>query len=75
MVAQSVDHLVSGLETDLDRNRQEFAARKKCENQLYRLLAELVETERKYVQDLEQVNNRIGIFIWDKWCPKCCSHR
>ena len=67
MVAQSVDHLVSGLETDLDRNRQEFAARKKCENHLYRLLAELVETERKYVQDLEQVKN-IDFFTVDKCC-------
>ena len=57
MVIQIVDHLVSGLATDLDRNREEFAVRKRCENQLYRLLAELVETERKYVQDLEEVNN------------------
>ena len=31
--------------------------RQKKENKLYQLLAELLDTERKYVQDLEQVNN------------------
>ena len=55
-----VDHLVSGLQTDLEKRRAGSEARIKCENQLYRLLAEMVETERKYVQDLEQVGNRIN---------------
>ena len=45
---------VSTLQTDLEQKRQESAGRKKCEIQLYRLLAEMVETERKYVEDLEQ---------------------
>ena len=38
-----------------ERKMQESAGRKKLETQLYRLLAEMVETERNYVQDLEQV--------------------
>ena len=45
---------VSTLQTDLEQKRQESAGRKKCEIQLYRLLAEMVDTERKYVEDLEQ---------------------
>ena len=38
----------------MEQKRQESAARKKCKTKLYRLLAEMVETERKYVEDLEQ---------------------
>jgi hypothetical protein len=30
-------------------------SRERAENQLYKLLAELIHTERKYVQDLEEV--------------------
>jgi hypothetical protein len=45
---------VPGLSHDLVQEMEESAARRKSEAQLYRLLAELVETERKYVQDLEQ---------------------
>ena len=45
---------VSALQTDLEQKRQESAGRKKCEIQLYRLLAEMVKTERNYVDDLEQ---------------------
>ena len=33
--------------------------RQKKENKLYQLLAELLDTERKYVQDLEQVTNKV----------------
>ena len=33
---------------------EKSAARRKSEDQLYRLLAEMLETERNYVQDLEQ---------------------
>jgi len=54
MMGQIVDHLVTGLQVDIERKRHEFETRKKCEKQLYRLLAEMVETERNYVQDLEQ---------------------
>ena len=32
---------------------EKSAARRKSEDQLYRLLAEMLETERNYVQDLE----------------------
>ena len=54
MMGHIVEHLVSGLQNDLCIQKEESAARRKSENQLYRLLAEMVETERKYVQDLEQ---------------------
>ena len=50
MMSHIFDHLMPGVE----RKRQESAARRKCETKLYRLLAEMVETERKYVEDLEQ---------------------
>ena len=43
-----------GLPHDLVMKMEKSAARRKSENQLYRLLSEMVETERKYVQDLEQ---------------------
>ena len=49
-----IEHLVSGLQNDLGMKKEESAARRKSETQLYRLLAEMVETERKYVQDLEE---------------------
>ena len=54
MMSHIIDHLVSGLQNDLCRKMEEFSARSKSEAQLYRLLAELVETERKYVEDLEE---------------------
>ena len=54
MMSHIVDHLVSGLPHDLGMKKEESAARRKSEAQLYRLLAEMVETERKYVQDLEE---------------------
>ena len=38
-----------------ERKIQESAGKKKLETKLYKLLAEMVETERNYVQDLEQV--------------------
>ena len=49
-----IEHLVSGMQNDLCMKKEESAARRKSEAQLYRLLAEMVETERKYVQDLEE---------------------
>ena len=54
MMSHIFDHLMPGLPSDLERKRQESAARRKCETKLYKLLAEMVETERKYVEDLEQ---------------------
>ena len=50
-----VDHLVQGLHIDIEKRKQENASRQKLETQLYKLLTELVETERKYVKDLEKV--------------------
>jgi len=49
-----VDHLVQGLAIDIERKKQETASRQRLETQLYRLLSEMLETERKYVSDLEQ---------------------
>ena len=37
----------------------QFLAKKKNERKLYKLLAELVETERTYVEDLELVRGGI----------------
>ena len=54
MMSHIIEHLVSGMQNDLGMKMEESAARRKSEAQLYRLLAEMVETERKYVQDLEQ---------------------
>ena len=50
-----VDHLVQRLHIDIEKRKHENAERQKLETQLYKLLAELVETERKYVKDLEKV--------------------
>ena len=54
-IVDHLDHLVQGLTIDMERKKQENAARQRLETQLYRLLTEMVETERKYVRDLEQV--------------------
>lgn len=50
-----VDHLVQGLHIDIEKRKQEAAAKQRLETQLYKLLAELIDTERKYVRDLEKV--------------------
>ena len=55
MMVKIVDHLVQGLHIDIEKRKQENASRQKLETQLYKLLTELVETERKYVKDLEKV--------------------
>jgi hypothetical protein len=54
MMTHVIEHLVTGLQNDLSMKKEESVARRKSEAQLYRLLAEMVETERKYVQDLEE---------------------
>ena len=73
-IVDHLDHLVQGLTIDMERKKQETAARQRLETQLYRLLTEMVETERKYVRDLEQVRwtdfhhqVKFEIFSW------CCS--
>ena len=38
----------------------QFLAKKKNERKLYKLLAELVETERTYVEDLEVVRGSLS---------------
>jgi len=53
-IVDHLDHLVQGLAIDMERKKQEAATRQRLETQLYRLLTEMVETERKYVRDLEQ---------------------
>ena len=60
MMVKIVDHLVQGLAIDIEKKKQEGVARQRLETQLYRLLSEMLETERKYVSDLEQVRK---IFI------------
>ena len=64
MMGKIVEHFLAGLQQDCEKLRQEregsaedSAERKKKETKLYQLLSELIETERKYVADLEQVRN------------------
>ena len=59
-----VGHFTALLQQDCEKVKQErerraedFGNRKKNETKLYKLLSELIETERKYVADLEQVRN------------------
>jgi len=54
MMVKIVDHLVQGLHIDIEKRKQEAAAKQRLETQLYKLLAELIDTERKYVRDLEK---------------------
>lgn len=54
MMVKLVDHLVQGLHIDIEKRKQENAEKQRLETQLYKLLTELVETERKYVKDLEK---------------------
>ena len=67
-IVDHLDHLVQGLAIDMERKKQEAATRQRLETQLYRLLTEMVETERKYVRDLEQVRKiftiKFEIFSW-----------
>ena len=56
MMEQIFEHImtVTNMPVEIERKRQEQAERKKLKHKLFQLLAELVETERRYVQDLEQ---------------------
>ena len=68
-MATLVDHFMSGLQIDQKKTRVklqcensviiETGQRRKQENKVKQLLAELLMTERKYVEDLESVSNRI----------------
>ena len=52
MMAQLVDHFLTGLTL---ADGEHCTLRRKQEHRLTQLLAELVDTERKYVDDLETV--------------------
>ena len=54
MMAQLVDHFLTGL-TLGGEGEQHCPLRRKQEHRLTQLLAELLDTERKYVDDLETV--------------------
>lgn len=55
MVLKS-DNLVTHSDTMELESSVMRTGRMKCESQLQKLLAELLETEKKYVQDLQQVS-------------------
>ena len=50
MMEQIFEHILA----EIERKKIEQAERKKLKHKLVQLLAEMVETERRYVQDLEQ---------------------
>ena len=56
MMDQIFEHIMSvkNIPAEIERKRQELAERKKLKQKLFQLLGEMVETERRYVQDLEQ---------------------
>ena len=69
MMCKIVEHFITGLQQDCEHLKEQrdlsvfdSEARKKKEVKLYQQLSELIETERKYVQDLEQVSTRGGGF-------------
>ena len=59
MMGQEIYHIQSELEGDLEKEKKEIKAiddkRQHHQKQLYKLLAEMLETEKIYVQDLEEV--------------------
>ena len=62
MMGKIFEHFISGLQQDCEKFRQDKEEkssdsddRKRKETKLYQLLSELIETERKYVRDLEEV--------------------
>ena len=70
MMCKIVEHFITGLQQDCEHLKEQrdlsvfdSEARKKKEVKLYQQLSELIETERKYVQDLEQVSTR-GRRVW-----------
>ena len=57
MMAQLVDHFLTGLTIG---EGEHCPLRRKQEHRLTQLLAELLDTERKYVDDLETVSCVVG---------------
>ena len=61
MMVQIVDHILTELQEDLEKAKKEkeaAEARRKCDqNQFNKLLAEMMETERIYISDLEEVRS------------------
>ena len=61
MMAQLVDHFLTGLTLG---EGEHCPMRRKQEHRLTQLLAELLDTERKYVDDLETVRvEMINLFV------------
>ena len=57
---QCMNYLINGCKISEEKKEvllPESTAKNKNENKLCKLLAELVETERKYVEDLEEVKS------------------
>ena len=69
-----VDHLVAGLHIDIDKRKEEAAKRQRLETQLCKLLAELIDTERKYVKDLEKVKLMMLDGVFDAHSGPCHYH-
>ena len=70
MMGKIVEHFISGLQQDCEQLRQQrelgvldSEVRRKKELKLYQQLSELLDTERKYVEDLEQVSQRVLFFL------------
>ena len=59
MVVQVIEHVITRIREDLDEVKIEMNVseerKKQYELKLHKLLAEMLETERIYVQDLEEV--------------------
>ena len=67
-MAEIVDQLSAGLKIDSDEElekEENSCAREMKVTKLSQLLSELLETERKYVQDLEQVPHRLFKWVLD----------
>ena len=65
MMGRIVDNFTDELHQDCERevSADDSADRKKKETKLFHLLSELIETERKYVADLEQVRTTVCSFL------------
>ena len=73
-MAEIVDQLLAGLkiesDEELEEKEEDSCAREMQVTKLSQLLSELLETERKYVQDLEQV--LCTQFIQEGFPTLCC---
>ena len=77
MMGRAVDHIVSELKDDLNKeNNERNHIEKKRENnqaKFEKLLAEIVETERIYVQDLEEVFKQAFVLFYLQKCWQVCA--